>query len=180
DARAAELRERIARGARRHNRAIRQVVTRAVVIRDDYLEPERTRLGDLLHGGDAAVHCQDEAVALFREPRQRLAPHAVPLLEAAWQVPADVGTEFAEDEDSERSRADPVDVVVAVDADALARGNRGVYRRAGLVDGSEQLRIVQRRLAGEKGLCLVGVAVPAPDEDARCRLRDPERRSEGA
>ena len=56
---------------------------------------------------------------------ERLAGDAVALLEAARQVPVDLGAELAEDEDGERRRADPVDVVVAVDADPRPGRDRG-------------------------------------------------------
>ena len=60
------------------------------------------------------------ADAVVGEPRDRVARDAVALLEAARQVPADVGAELAQRQHGERGRADAVDVVVAVDADPLA------------------------------------------------------------
>ena len=89
------------------------------------LEPERAAPRNLVDGRDAAVDGEHEPVALLGQPRERLAASAVAFLEAAGQVPADVGAEIAEAEHRERGGADTVDVVVAVDADPRARADRG-------------------------------------------------------
>ena len=124
DARAAELGERVVGGPRGDDGAVRERLARPVMVRDDDLEPARPRLGDLLDRGHAAVDGEDEPAALVGEPRKRFALDAVALLEAARQVPDDVRAELAQDEHRERGRADAVRVVVPVDADALAGGDR--------------------------------------------------------
>ena len=83
-------------------------------------------------------------------------------------MPFDFRSELTQHEDGEHRRADAVDVVVTVDADALARRHRGSYLLDRDLHVTEQVRIVQRQLAGQKGLRLLGVAVAAPDEHA-CR-----------
>ena len=95
DAGAAELRERVVGRPRRDDRAVGQGLARPVVVGDDDLEPRRPGLRDLLDGRDPAVDGQNERATLLREPRQRLARDAVALLEAARQVPLDVGAEAA-------------------------------------------------------------------------------------
>ncbi len=56
---------------------------------------------------------------------ERRARDAVALVEAAREVPVDVGAELAQQQHRERRRRDAVDVVVAVHADAAAVGDRG-------------------------------------------------------
>src|SRR5207247_1617584 len=94
--------------------------------------------------------------------------------------PLDVGAELAQHEDRERGGADAVDVVVAVDADAAALGDRSTDARdrGGHVPKLE--RIVQRLFAGEERPRFVGVAVAAPDEHACRDLAEAERLCEGA
>ena len=77
----------------------------------------RRHLGD---GRDAAVDRQHQLHALAGQPLQRLGAHAVALLEAAGQVPADLGAQRSQHQDGQRGRADAVGVVVAVHADPLA------------------------------------------------------------
>ena len=64
--------------------------------------PSVARRGDLLDRGDAAVDREDEPAALLGEPLERLAADAVALVEAARQMPLDVGAELAQDEHRER------------------------------------------------------------------------------
>src|SRR5437773_10257729 len=113
----AELRERILGGPRRHERAVRKLVARPVVIRDDHLEAASLRLRDLPDRGDAAVDREHEPDAVVGELLERVMRDAVPFLEAARQMPHRVRADLAQDQDRERSRADSVDVVVAVDTD---------------------------------------------------------------
>ena len=124
DAGAAELRERIVGRPRRDDRAVGQRLAGPVMVGDDHVEPARARLGDLGDGRDAAVDGEHEPAALVGEPLERAAADAVALVEAARQVPVDVGAELAQQQHGERRRGDPVDVVVAVDADPPARGDR--------------------------------------------------------
>ena len=150
DAGAAELRERILGGARRDDRAVGQRLARPVVVGDDDVEPTRSRFGDLFDRGHAAVDREHEAAAFVGEARQGLALDAVPFLEAARQVPGDVGAELAKDEDGQGGGADPVRVVVTMDANALAGGDRTLDRldRSGHV--TEQKRVMSRHFSGQE------------------------------
>ena len=151
-----------------------------MVIRDDHLQPELDRLAYLRNGGDPAVDRQNETAALARKTGQRLAMDAVALVETGREMPLDVRSCLAEDEHGERGCADPVGVVVAVHADPLSGRDRGAdpLDRHGHVPELE--RVVERLLAGEKGLRLPGVAVSAPDEHAGRDLADAELLGEGA
>ena len=148
DAGAAELRKRVLGRTRRYDRAVGQRLARPVVVGDDDVEPPRPRLGDLLDRGHAAVDREHEAAAFVGEARQRFALDAVAFLEAARQVPGDVGAELAQDQDGERSRADSVGVVVPVDADALPVRDRRANRLDCLCHVPEQKRVVTGHLSG--------------------------------
>src|SRR5438874_400759 len=148
------------------------------MVGDDHLEAACLRLGDLRDGGDAAVDGEHEPAALVGEPRQRRPSHAVALVEAARQMPDDVGSELAQQEDGERRRGNAVDVVVAVHADAPALGHRGTDALAGARHVAEQQGVVPWVGPLEEGPRLLGVSGPAPDEDACRQLADAERLGE--
>ena len=96
DAGAAQLRERVRRGLVATIGQSGSVVTRAMVVCDDDVEPERTGLGDLLDGRDPAVHRHHQRHPSAGESHDRVARDTVPLLEPARQVPPDVGAELAQ------------------------------------------------------------------------------------
>ena len=96
DTGAAELRERVVGRAGRDDGTVGQLVAGAVVVGDDHLEPGGLRLCDLVDCGDPAVDRQDEAAPFRGQARERLACDAVALLEAARQVPVDLGAELAQ------------------------------------------------------------------------------------
>ncbi|MBV8561704.1 MAG: hypothetical protein JOZ56_01300 [Actinobacteria bacterium] len=149
-----------------------------MVVGDDHLEPVSLRLLDLGDGGDAAVDGENEAAALVGEAREGLAANAVALVEAARQVPRDVGAELAQEQDGERRRGDPVDVVVAVDADAPAVGDGCADALAGEGHVAEQERVVRRLLPFEEAARAVRVVVAAADEDGGGDVGDAERAHE--
>ncbi len=182
DTRPAELGERIVGRARRDDRAVGQGRPGPVVVGHDHLEPERLRLGDLLDGRDPAVDGEDEPDALLGEPTERVARHAVALLEAAREVPHDVRAELAKEQHREGRRADAVDVVVPVDADARPSLDRCADAGDGDVHVAEEVRVVARQLGGEEAARGLGLPVAAPHEH-RCsdvaqrqRLRQRVRR----
>ena len=165
DARAAQVGARVRRGPRRDDGTVRQRRGRPMVVGDDHVETELTRARDLLHRGDPAVDRQHEVDAVLGEALDRLRREPVPLLEAARQAPLDVRPELAQDEHGDGRGGDPVDVVVPVHADALARGHGGPdpLHRDGHV--AEERRVVTGRLGVEeraRGLRLVETAA---DED---------------
>ena len=75
---------------------------------------------------------------------------AVALVEPARQVVRDLRAELAQDEHGERGRADPVGVVVAVDADLRPGRDGRPDRLAGLAHVAELERIVLGQLGGEE------------------------------
>ncbi|MDX6487303.1 MAG: isopenicillin-N epimerase, partial [Gaiellaceae bacterium] len=159
---------------RRDDGAVRELRAGTVVVGDDDVEAGGARLGDLGDGRDPAVDREHEPAAVVGESRQRRAADAVALVEATRQVPLDVRSEVAQHEDGERRRTDAVDVVVAVDADPLAGRDRAPDPVDGLPHAAEQEGVVRRQLALEEGARDVGVAIAAPDEDARRQLADAE------
>ena len=179
DAGAAELRERIVGRARRDDRAVRQRLAGPVMVGDDHLEPARLRGRHLLDGGDAAVDGEQERAALVGEPRDRVPRDAVAFLEAARQVPLDLGAERAQGENGERGRADPVDVVVAVDADAPSLRDRGADPLDRDSHVAEQEGIVRLELPDDERTRRVDVAEAPPNEDGCHRLAHLERLREG-
>jgi hypothetical protein len=180
DARAAEAGERVVALQRRDDRAVGERVSGPVVVGDDDLEPEPARTCDLCDGRDPAVDGEDELDPVGGQPFERLAVQAVALVEAARQVPGDVRVELAQEQDGERGRADPVGVVVAVDADPLARRDRGTQRGDRLAHVAEQQGIVAGQRACEERAGVLRIAEAAADEDARRRLGDLERTRERA
>jgi hypothetical protein len=102
--------------------------------------------------------------ALATQPLQRLGANAVALLEAAGQVPADLGAQRPQHQDGKRGRADAVGVVVAVHADPLAALDRGQDAVAGGAHVAEQQRVVTRALRLEEGAGGGGVAVAATQQ----------------
>ena len=175
DTGAAELREGVRRRTGDDERAIGQLLTGTMVVRDDDVEPELSRARNLVDGSDSTVDRHHEPEALLGNPCERLLGDAVPLLEAAREMPLDIGSELAQDDDRKRRRADAVDVVVAVDADPCPGRNRVADHVARRPHVTERVRVVRDGLGGEEGSRLPGVAVPSPDENARGRLADRER-----
>ena len=128
-----------------------------MVVGDDHFEPACARLGNLRDGGDAAVDREHQPAALVGEPADRRARDAVALVEAARQVPVDVGAELAQEQDGERRRRDAVDVVIAVDADAPALRDRGADALARRAHVAEQERVVRRGSPVEERARFLGV-----------------------
>ena len=112
--------------------------------------------------------------ALVREARDRGGADAVALVEPARQMPVDLRAEASEREHGQGRGADPVDVVVAVDADPLAPLDREPDACDRLLHVAEAERIVARGIRREERACRVGVAVPAADEDGCGHLVEPE------
>ena len=171
--------ERVVALQRRDDGTRRKGVPRPVVVGDDDGQTERPGKLDLGDGRDPAVDGQDEVEALLGEAGQCLAVEAVPLLEARRQMPGDVGPHLAQQQDGQRRRADPVGVVVAVDADALARLDRGTERGDSLSHVAEPEWVVSRKRTFEEGAGLPRLRVAAADEHRRGHLVERERRLRG-
>ncbi len=165
DAGSAQLRERIVRGSSRDDWAIGQRLSGTVMVGDDHVEAARGSLRDLCCGGDPTVDGQDQAAPLVGEPRERATAYAVAFVEAARQVPIDVGAELAKEQNRERCCRDAVDVVVAVDADPRPGGDGGANAFARGRHVAEQEGVVRRLLTGEEAARVIGVEITPPRED---------------
>ena len=105
-----------------------------VVIGDDELEPDRASQPRLVDRRNAAVHGDDHLDALGAQRAQRVGVQAVALLDAVRNISThcQLRVERAQHVPEDRGRHHSVDVVVAVDGDALS----GTDRRA---DGPRRL-----------------------------------------
>jgi hypothetical protein len=145
-----------------------------MVVCDDDLQPECPRVRDLLDRGHATVHGQDQPKAFLGQACQCVAREAVALVEAARQVRRDLGAELAQDEHCQRGRADPVGVVVPVDADSLPGGDGTTDCLAGSFHVAEQERVVLGQLGREERPGAIRVRVAAPYQHRRQRLANAE------
>ena len=170
DPRPTEVGARVVGRTRRDDEAVRQRVARPMVVRDDDVEAELASARDLRDGGDAAVDGDDEVDPVGRELLDRLERKAVALVEPARQAPVDRRAELPQDEDADGGRGDPVDVVVAVHADALSRGDRGADPLDGGGHVAERQRVVTGVVCLEERARLDGVVEAAPDEHGGRRL----------
>ena len=145
-----------------------------MVVGDHDVEPTPGRLGNLVDGGDTAIDRQHESDAVVRESREGLARDAVALLEATRKVPYDVGAELTEEENGERRRADPVDVVVAVHADARAARDGRTDALDRDLHVAEKERIVSGKRGVEKTRCDLWRVVATACENGRRDVADAE------
>ena len=125
DAGAAEPGERVVPLQRRDDGTGGESVGRPVMVRDDDVEAERTRMLDLCDRSDPAIDRQHEVEALVGQPRERVRIQAVAFLEPRRQVPGHVGFQLPQEQDRQCRGADPVGVVVAVHTDPLPGLDRG-------------------------------------------------------
>ena len=137
------------------------------MVGDHDFETSRLCFRDLLDRGYPAVDREHEPDAVVGQSSQGRARDAVTLLEAARKVPDHVGAELTQVQNRERSGADPVHVVVPVDADALSRGDCGSdpLDRPGHV--TEEKGIVTRELGVEEAPCELRIAIATPREHRR-------------
>src|ERR1700722_20375062 len=128
---------------------------------------------DLGNRGDRTVGADQQArAALGKAPHGRLR-QAIAVAHAVGQVVVDVGAEPAQRSDENRRRADPIDVVVAVDRDPPARSHVTEDRRDRALDPGERARRVL--LVGlEDRAGAHRIAQPAPDEHLGERPADPQ------
>ena len=102
--------------------SLREDVGRLVVVGDDHVDAALLELPDPDVGADPVVDRDDHAGRLLRgqEVRDRLLVERVPVLGAVGDVPGDVRAGEPEEVDEDDGADHAVDVVVAVDQDALA------------------------------------------------------------
>ncbi len=100
----------------------RQVGAGLVVVGDDEIDPELARAHCRFVSPDAAVHRDDHRGTFRVQPidRRRLQPVAV--LQAVGDEVADIAAQHLHRPPKDDGRGDAVDIVVAVDDDALAGG----------------------------------------------------------
>ena len=101
------------------------------MVGDDHLHPECRGLGNLVGGGDPAVDGDQKPDARGRQPLDGTGTQAISLLEPAGQVPLHIGIELSQRKHGQSRGADPVGVVVTVDADPAVLGDRGQDPLAG-------------------------------------------------
>jgi hypothetical protein len=112
---------------------------------------------DLRHVGDAAVERDEEARPPARELLHRLDVQSVSLGQPVRDVRHDVGACGPQEAREQRRRGDPIDVVVAVEGDALAGPDGAREAFHGAVHPEEQRGIGQVRQAGrEEALGVLG------------------------
>ena len=179
DAGRAQVRARVAAEPRVHDRRVgqRAVGARAVVVGDHDVHAGRLRRRDLGDGGDRAVDGDQQVGPARGEPLDRRGGEAVAVVDAARQVPVDVGAERPQGADEDRGRADAVHVVVAVDGDPraardVAEDHPGAVAEA--AEGVERVRV----LGGEEALRRDRVAQPAAHQHLREHVRDPQLAAE--
>src|SRR5438876_11003256 len=146
-------------------------ITASVLVRRGYGDPEEARaflageqpLHDPFLLGDMAAACEATRGAIAAG--KAICVHGdydadgicatvlavLTLRELGAEVPGHLRAELAQGQDGEDGRADPVRVVVAVDADRLAGCDRPAGRLARGGHVPEQERVVQRLLAGQEG-----------------------------
>ena len=122
-----------------------QFLARQVVIGDDEIDLIFCRCR-LLDGGDAAVHRDDEPGAPGDDLIERFLVQPVAVLLTMRNEVVCSRAELTQIAAEKRGRRDAVDVVIAIDDDALLRLDRLLYARDGLFHILHQERIVKRLL----------------------------------
>ena len=173
DAGRAQVGARVAAEPRVHDRGVgqRAVGARRVVVGDHHLHPGRARGGDLGDRRDRAVDGDQQVGAARGEPLDGGGGEPVAVVDAARQVPVDVGAQRAQRAHEDRGRGDAVDVVVAVDGDARAPADVAEDDPGRLAQPAERLE--RMRLLGVEEAPRGGrIAQPAPHEHLREHVRD--------
>ena len=114
-----------------------------VVVADDEVDAQRAGIGDFVDGLDAAVEHDDKSDAHFGGVVHSLARDAIPLVIAVGDVEVHVRIELAQETVDQRHGGAAVDVVVAVDHDALLPPHGLVEAVDGRVHVVHQERIGQ-------------------------------------
>jgi hypothetical protein len=156
-----------------HDRGVgqRAVGARRVVVGDHDLHAGRPRRSHLVDRGDRAVDRQQQIGPPRGQPLDRRRREPVAVVDAARQVPVDVGAKRAQRAHEDRGRGDAVDVVVAVHGDARAPADVAEDHPGGGLQAPERLE--RMRLLGlEEAPRGPGVAEPAPHQHLREHVRD--------
>ena len=169
----AEHLERVAADLRMDDRAVGQRLAGLVVVGDDDRDPGRLDGCDLGGRGDSAVDRHQQTALALLERLHRGRAESVAVGEAIRDQPVALGAGSPQRCDHDRGRADPVDVVVAVDGDPLSGLDRREDPPNRRVDPVEQLRLMA--LGGREELPRRrDRPVAASDERDRDRVGEPE------
>ena len=113
-----------------------------VVVGDDEVHPQRGGQVGLLHGGDAAVHGDDELHTLGVETLHSGGAQAVTLLHPVGDVGSDGRPQGAEVVGQQAGGGDAVHIVIAIDRDVLSAVYGGPDARHGSVHIPQKKRVV--------------------------------------
>ena len=135
--------------------------------------PSARAAAHLLDGGDGAVHRHEQLRAARSEALDGRPVQPVAVACAVRQVGVDVCAKPRKHAHEHRRRADPVDVVVAVDRDPITAPHVGEDRLDGLADAGERRRRVLV-VGREEGTRPDRVCEPAAHEHLRDRAAHAE------
>ena len=145
-----------------------------VVVGDDHVDPQLLGVVHLLHGGDAAVHGDDEAHPLAGQVLDGLPVDPVPLGEAVGDIIAHVPALAAQVVGEQGRGGDAVHVIVAIHGDFFSVAQRPVEPGHGQVHVLHPEGVLQLVLpAGEEDPHLVQVGHPSGAEGEGHQKRDP-------
>ncbi len=145
-----------------------QVVVALVVVGDNDLHAKLPRERDLLVRRDARIHRDHQARAPAVKLLHRLPRQTVALAQAVRDIIFARSALSAQVIDQRAGRGDAVNIVVAVDHNALASRERAAYHLDRLVHVAHQMRVVQAApVAAEKRTRRIGVFDAAGGKDRR-------------
>ena len=160
-------------------RARRQLGVRLVVVGDDEVDAELARPERRLGAADAAVHRDDERDAFGVQPLDRRRLQAVAVAHPFGNEVHDVAAEQLERAAQDDGGRDAVDVVVAVDGDALLARDGGQDAIDRDLHVGQRHRVVQVLERGvEEPRRALGIVEPALAQQARHDGRDADGRSQ--
>ncbi|MBV6467223.1 MAG: hypothetical protein PGMFKBFP_02566 [Anaerolineales bacterium] len=149
-----------------HGQRLGEVARGFVMVRDDEVQPEVTRVAGFFGRADSAVHADDESNPVRVEFVERVVVQSVAFLEAVGDVLVDVAAEGAQTLDQQRGGGDAVHVVIAIDGDPFAIRERGLDA----IHGDAHVLHLERvgaevRLGAQEGLSLRIGGDAAVEED---------------
>ena len=150
---------------------------RLVVVGDHGVDAERARVRDGLGRGDAAVHGDDQRAAAALGLVDGIDGQPVAVLDAVRDAVLDARAQLLERAVEQERRGDAVDVVVALDEDALAAPRRRpgcARRRLEVAHLARVVQVVERRIEEPPRRIL------ARDAAVHQRVRHGQRRAEHA
>ena len=127
-----------------NHRTVRQGFAGTVVVGDDDIHAQAAGERGHVHGVDAAVYAHQK-VGIRSQRAHGLFIQAVAFALAVGQVDARFRAQGAQVQKKNGRGAYAVHIVIAIDADALARRQRRLQARHGPVHVREEQRIVQQR-----------------------------------